>query len=452
MLALLISRSIVAGFLLAPSAPRPAVASLTRAAVHTPRRSSAPLAFDGGDLSTSELKSLLQRRGVPYEDAIEKSDLVARLEASAPSAAVVSDPLAFPSAELQRVATFERVSPSVAFIQTTVGAKQGSAMAMGAGSGFVWDASGHIITNYHVVAGLPGVPGMPGRPKLQLRGSNDGPQTVTVSLQGCDEPIEASVVGVEPDKDLAVLKIDPAKCSAPLRPLDVSRSAEKLRVGQSVLAIGNSFGLDYTLTQGIVSALGRAIHGAGGRPIKDCIQTDAAINPGNSGGPLLDSAGRLIGVNTMIYAPSGIGANVGIGFAIPVDTVSRVVRQILTYGQNARPALGVSLLDDVTRTQFGKSLGREFSGAIITEVVPGSPASELRLAPLERRFGGVMLGDMVVAVNGAPVTTNEDLLCALEEHEPDTALELTVMRNCDPDRVEKLRITPVKRRSLMKAR
>jgi len=302
-----------------------------------------------------------------------------------------------------------------------------------------------------VVAGLPGVPGMQGRPKLQLRGSNSGPQRVTVSLQGCAEPLEATVVGVEADKDLAVLKIDPAKCSVPLRPLDVSRSTA-VRVGQSVLAIGNPFGLDYTLTQGIVSALGRTVDGAGGRPIKDCLQTDAAINPGNSGGPLLDSQGRLIGVNTMIYAPNGIGANVGIGFAIPADTVRRVVNQIITHGQNARPALGVSLLDDATRAQFAKALGRDFSGAIITEVVPGSPAAELKLTPLERRFGGVMLGDMVVAVNGSPVATNEDLLCAMEEHEPDTALELTVMRNCDPERVETLRATPVKRRSLMKAR
>merc|ERR1711988_1512271 len=143
-----------------------------------------------------------------------------------------------------------------------------------------------------------------------------------------------------------------------LRPLEIGRSAS-LKVGQSVLAIGNPFGLDFTLTTGIVSALGRDIQGAGGRPIKDCLQTDAAINPGNSGGPLLDSHGRLIGMNTMIYAPNGIGANVGIGFAIPVDTVARYVNQIIKYGPNARPSLGISVLPDPIRKQYAHSLGRK---------------------------------------------------------------------------------------------
>merc|ERR1719408_1110762 len=152
----------------------------------------------------------------------------------------------------------------------------------------------------------------------------------------------------------------------------------------------------------------------------------------------------------MIYAPNGVGGNVGIGFAIPADTVKRVVEQILTYGPNTRPSLGVSLLDDTTRKQFGRSLRRTFSGAIITEVVPGSPADAIKLAPTERRFGGVMLGDMIVGVDGKPVKSNEDLMCALEEHKPaDAPIELSVMRNCDPDRVEQLTVTPVARRSLM---
>merc|ERR1711968_147973 len=159
----------------------------------------------------------------------------------------------------------------------------------------------------------------------------DLPRKVMVKLAGMDEQVEALVVGYEADKDLAVLKVDPDKVM--LRPLDIAHSSNA-RVGQDVLAIGNPFGLDFTLTKGIVSALGRDIQGAGGRPIKDCLQTDAAINPGNSGGPLLDSQGRLLGVNTMIY--SSVGANVGVGFAIPSDTVRRVVTQIISFGQNAR--------------------------------------------------------------------------------------------------------------------
>merc|ERR1712023_555434 len=162
------------------------------------------------------------------------------------------------------------------------------------------------------------------------------------------------IVGYEADKDLAVLKIDPAKAPQ-LTPLEIG-SSSTLRVGQNVLAIGNPFGLDFTLTTGVVSALGREIQGFGGRPIKDCLQTDAAINPGNSGGPLLDSRGRLVGVNTMIYSPNGVGANIGIGFAVPVYTVRRVVNQIIQYGPNARPSIGVSLLDDRQRASYARSL------------------------------------------------------------------------------------------------
>jgi len=379
--------------------------------------------------SVAELKALLQ----------EKSELLDRLT----------------PAEAKRVDVFERVSPAVAFIQVSLVAPQegqggisslgrGAARLLGvpkeipagAGSGFVWDTEGHIITNYHVVAG--GLPGMG-------RGAREIPRKVTVSLQGSAEKVEAEIVGVEPDKDLAVLKIDPTKL--PLTPLETAASAD-LRVGQDVLAIGNPFGLDYTLTRGIVSALGREVQGAGGRPIQGCIQTDAAINPGNSGGPLLDSSGKLIGVNTMIYAPNGVGANVGIGFAVPVDTVRRVVNQILTYGPNARPSLGVSLLDDAMRNQYARSLGRPLEGGLIAEVVSGSPADLLGLSPLQRQYGGVALGDLIVGVDDKPIKQNEDLLCALEEHEQGKPLRLKVMRACDPKKVEELEITPVARKAL----
>jgi len=348
--------------------------------------------------------------------------------------------------ESARVDVFERVSPSVAYIQTTLVQRthpfspKANEYPMGAGSGFVWDTDGHVITNYHVINGGPVGAGRGG----------SLPRKVKVKLPGCEEQLEATVVGTEPDKDLAVIKVDPAKVKH-LRPIEIG-SSSRLKVGQSVLAIGNPFGLDWTLTTGIVSALGRDIDGAGGRPIKDCVQTDAAINPGNSGGPLLDSRGRLIGVNTMIYAPGGIGANVGIGFAVPADTVKRVVDQIIQFGSNARPSIGVSVLPDQVRKQYARSLGRELDGAIVAEVVPGSPADGLRLTPIQRQFGGILLGDMIVAVNGKRVKENEDLLCAVEEAEQGAPITLTVMRNAEPGRVEELQITPVQRKSLVESR
>jgi len=384
-------------------------------------------------LSTSELTALLVQRGVRIPSGATRSELVNLLLTSLPS----SSPAGLAPLEAERVNVFERVSPSVAYIRIV----QGDTTA-GAGSGFVWDSDGHIITNYHVVAGATGAAGgAMGRPGW-LGGQQ---RKVTVSLPGFDEPVEARVVGTEPDKDIAVLKVSPAALS--LKPLEVGSSAD-LRVGQSVLAIGNPFGLDWTLTTGIVSALGRDITGAGGRPIKDCVQTDAAINPGNSGGPLLDSRGRLIGVNTMIFSPGGLGANVGIGFAVPADVVKRVVNQIITLGPNARPSLGVGVLPDALRAQYARSLNRKLEGAIIAEVVPGSPADELKLSPCARQRGGTLLGDMIISANGTVVRQNEDLLCAIEECEPDQPISLTVMRGCDPERVEELEIRPVARKNL----
>lgn len=348
--------------------------------------------------------------------------------------------------ELERVDTFERVSPAVAYIQTSIvqqapWALQANEYPAGAGSGFVWDEQGHIVTNYHVVAG--GANGRPGRGPA-ARAMQSMPRKVTVSLPGSAEPVEAKVIGYEADKDIAVLKVDPAALT--LMPLEVGSSAD-LKVGQNVLAVGNPFGLDFTLTSGIVSALGRDITGAGGRPIKDCVQTDASINPGNSGGPLLDSRGRLIGVNTMIYSPGGMG-NVGIGFAIPVDTVKRVVNQIISFGQNARPSIGISVLPDQIRQQYSRNLRRKLEGAIVAEVVPGSPADKLGLKPSQRQYGGVLLGDLIVKAGDVEVKQNEDLLCAIEELEPGKPITLTVLRGADPDRVEELTLVPVQRKAL----
>jgi len=420
------------------------VAHAAAAFVDRPR-ARPPLASDAGQPhAVDEIKRLLSQRGVVFEEDASLSDLLGLLQMRRHVAERAPNPpprerALFPR-EMDRVEVFERVSPAVAFIQTSVVRPQSqfslrqNSYPLGAGSGFVWDDQGHVITNYHVVNGGPA-------------GSRSGelPRQVSVKLAGMNEGVDAKVVGWEADKDLAVLKIDPAVL--PLNPIEVGTSSD-LRVGQSVLAIGNPFGLDFTLTTGIVSALGRDMDGAGGRPIKDCIQTDAAINPGNSGGPLLDSHGRLIGMNTMIYAPNGIGANVGIGFAIPVDTVARYADQIIKYGQNAKPSLGVSVLPDNLRAQYARNLRRPLEGALIADVVPGSPADALKLSPCVRQRAGVLLGDIITAVNGNAVTKNEDLLCAVEESDVDQPIRITVQRNCDPARVEELEFMPVRRKAL----
>jgi len=277
------------------------------------------------------------------------------------------------------------------------------------------------------------------------------PSRVKVVLQGLREPIDAAVVGWEEDKDIAVLRIDVSALPVPIKPLEVGTSND-LKTGQTVLAIGNPFGLDFTLTTGIVSALGREVQGAGGRPIQGCIQTDAAINPGNSGGPLLDSSGRLIGVNTAIYAPGGSGGNVGIGFAIPVDTVRRVVNQIIRYGPNARPTLGINILDDAQRTSLSRQLRMSLEGALIVEVVPGSPAASAGLTATSRgALGDLKLGDLITAVDGVPVRQNEDLQCAVEEAPQNSVLELTVSRGPDFKRVEKVRVRPAARKAVRNA-
>lgn len=198
-------------------------------------------------------------------------------------------------------------------------------------------------------------------------------------------------------------------------------------VGQSVMAIGNPFGLDYTLTTGVVSALGREVMGVGNRPIKGCVQTDAAINPGNSGGPLLDSRGRLIGVNTAIYSPSG--ASAGIGFAIPVDTVRRVVNQLIRFGRVQRAVLGAQIYPDQLTAQISQRLGQTLPGVLIQEVVQGSPAATAGLIPTMRNSAGqLVVGDCITAINGTPIKEVEDLLSTLEEYQAGDTIKITVMR------------------------
>ncbi|MFN3202122.1 MAG: S1C family serine protease [Bradymonadia bacterium] len=305
--------------------------------------------------------------------------------------------------EKRTIKVFEQTSPSVVFISTservyrqTFRALNAIEIPRGTGTGFVWDEQGHVVTNFHVIAGGDRV-------------------TVTFNDQ---ETVPAKVVGADPDKDLAVLLVDPKKVS--LKPIKIGRSSE-LRVGQQVLAIGNPFGLDQSLTTGVVSALDRSIPASTNRTIEGVIQTDAAINPGNSGGPLLDSAGRLIGVNTAIRSPSG--ANAGIGFAVPVDTVNRVVPQLIMFRETRRPTLGVEVNDRLPR-----KLMRMKGGVLIMGVVPGSGAEKAGLMAARRDRKGGVVGDVIVALDGKEVLTLDALLNQLESHAPGDEVKLTVKR------------------------
>ena len=275
----------------------------------------------------------------------------------------------------------------------------------GTGSGFVWDALGHVVTNFHVVEGASGA-------RVRLA---DG------------RTFRARLVGADPANDLAVLRIG-TFLDRP-DPLPVGESAN-LQVGQKVFAIGNPFGLDFTLTTGVVSALDRELPSERGA-IRGLIQTDAAINPGNSGGPLLDSAGRLIGVNTAIYSPSG--SNAGIGFAVPVDTVNRVVPQLIARGHYAPPVLGVSLdpRADALTAREG------VPGAVVLGVEPGSPADRAGIRPARiTPDGALVLGDVVLAVDGEAVAGSGELIEALDGHGVGDAVTLTLLREGESVEVE----------------
>jgi len=267
----------------------------------------------------------------------------------------------------------------------------------GTGSGFIWDEKGHVVTNFHVI---------------------QGGQAARVSLAD-GSSYRARYVGGAPERDLAVLKID-APASA-LKPIPVGTS-DDLEVGQVVYAIGNPFGLDQTLTTGVISALGREIRSVvEGQTIQNVIQTDAAINPGNSGGPLLDSSGRLIGVNTAIYSPSGSSA--GIGFAIPVDEVNRVVPQLIRSGKIIRPSLGIQVATDQLAEQFG------VQGVMILRVLPGTPAEQAGLRPTVRDAEGrILLGDIILGINGKEIKRVRDLFAVMEKVDPSKPVRLKLLR------------------------
>jgi S1-C subfamily serine protease len=253
-----------------------------------------------------------------------------------------------------------------------------------------------VVTNFHVIQGADAA-------------------NVTMSDHSS---WEAKLVGAYPDKDLAVLRVDaPAER---LHPIAVGTSGD-LQVGQKVFAIGNPFGLDQSLTAGVISALGREIESVTRRPIRDLIQTDAAINPGNSGGPLLDSAGRLIGVNTAIFSPSG--AYAGIGFAIPVDEINRLVPQLIRHGRVIRPGLGVQVAADQLAAELG------LPGVLILSVQAGGPADQAGLRPTLRGAGNrIVLGDVIVAIDDRQVRTVAELFAALAGYELDASLKVTVLR------------------------
>ena len=305
--------------------------------------------------------------------------------------------------EKATIKLFEETSPSVVFI-TTINLRRDFfstniyKMPAGTGSGFIWDSDGHIVTNYHVIKGA------------------DEAQITLWDQSTWD----AKLVGVEPDKDLAVLKI-----KAPdnrLKPIKIGES-KNLLVGQKAFAIGNPFGFDQTLTTGVISALGREIESVTRRPITGVIQTNAAINPGNSGGPLLDSAYRLIGINTAIYSPTGSYA--GIGFAVPVDTINRIVPQLIEYGKVIKPGLGINIApDSFVSTRLNTS------GVLILNVIEGGGAEKAGLkATTQSANGKISLGDIIKKVEGKNVEDSSDLFRILDAKVVGDTVNVTIDRD-----------------------
>ena len=326
-------------------------------------------------------------------------------------------------AEATTVALFERASPSVVHVFAQGAARGADLMSLDeepeqgqesgrsgntqTGTGFVWDAGGHVVTNNHVVQAA-----------IQSSGS------ISVRLSS-GEVVSATVVGAAPAYDLAVLRLGRVAKAPP--PLAVGTSAD-LKVGQSTFAIGNPFGLDHTLTTGVISALQRRLPTSEGRELSGVIQTDAAINPGNSGGPLLDSAGRLIGVNTAIFSPSG--ASAGIGFAVPVDVVNRVVPDLIRNGRVRNPGIGIIAGQEATAARLG------IDGVVVLRVLRGSPAASAGLRGVDPQTGTV--GDVIVGVGDRPVHRLADLTAAIEAAGLGQPIDLAVERD---GRARRVRIT-----------
>ncbi len=297
--------------------------------------------------------------------------------------------------EKLNIEIFQRASPSVVQIAGTSGgpSSQFGQQEVKSGSGFVWDPAGNVVTNNHVVENAQ---------NLQVRLSSG-------------QVTRASVIGTAPSYDLAVIRLNSIGALPP--PLAVGTSAD-LKVGQFAYAIGNPFGLDETLTTGVISALNRRLPTSGGREIQGAIQTDAPINPGNSGGPLLDSAGRLIGVNTAIFSPSGSSA--GVGFAIPVDVVNRIVPELISKGRVATPGIGIEAANEAIAARLG------VDGIVVVRTVPGSPAQQAGIRGVD--LNNDTLGDVIVAANGTPVHKLSDLVDQLAKVGIGNKVQLTLRR------------------------
>ncbi len=342
------------------------------------------------------LMALLSASSLPPNPALAQQG-VGQPRAITPRGELAAD-------EKATIDLFERTRESVVYITTSsrvrdIWTRNVYSVPRGTGSGFVWDDAGHVITNFHVI---------------------ENASEALVKLADGRE-FKASLVGVSKAHDLAVLRIKiPNRRPAPV-PIGTSHD---LRVGQKVYAIGNPFGLDWTLTTGIVSALDRSLGEENGASIEHLIQTDAAINPGNSGGPLLDSTGRLIGVNTAIYSPSGSSA--GIGFAVPVDTVNRVVPQLIKSGRYTSPALGVEIDEDLNR-RLTKLLN--VSGVVVLRVAPGSSAAKAGLTGINiSRSGEVVPGDIITAIDGKSVDSVGKPLSRLDDYRVGDTVRVTVLR------------------------
>jgi S1-C subfamily serine protease len=317
----------------------------------------------------------------------------------------------FAEDEKNTIELFEKSRDSVVYISTAAlvqdpWTRNVFSTPKGTGSGFIWDEAGHVVTNFHVISGA---------------------NEATVKLaDGRD--YKAGLVGASQVHDIAVLKIGVGFKRPPPVPIGTSHD---LKVGQKVFAIGNPFGLDWTLTTGIVSALDRSLAGSEGPSVEHLIQTDTAINPGNSGGPLLDSAGRLIGINTAIYSPSG--ASAGIGFAVPVDTVMRVVPQLIKNGNYIRPSLGIEISQDINDRLVAES-GTE--GVAVLRVRPGSAAEKAGLNGVVVSEQGWLAGDIIVALNGKEIKNIQSLLTRLDDQKVGDTVTLTVVNDGKKREVE----------------
>jgi len=310
------------------------------------------------------------------------------------------------SDEKNTIAVFKKVSPLVVNVhnlQSRMSYDGIYNIQKGVGSGFIWNKQGYIVTNYHVVADA---------------------NKIAVTLNH-GKTVYAKFVGGEPRKDIAVLKINMANLTDTLKntiqPLAVANSSN-LKVGQKVIAVGNPFGLDRTLTTGVISALGRKIPGFSGIRIHDMIQTDASINPGNSGGPLVDSEGKLIGVNTMIYSNSGSSA--GVGFAVPTNDIKRIVSQLIKFGKVRQAGLGVKLFNDQVSQRFG------IKGVLIDKVFSGTPAASVGLrGTMLASNGQVILGDIITGINSLPIKSYDDLYNALANINVGETIKVNFIRN-----------------------